>query len=817
MAQVSAVHDVDVMQAECCFHCGEPVPRDSDFTVRINNVERAMCCPGCRAAAALINDSGLGGFYEQRTAYGQRPDPGADSQEFVVYDDPALLKQFSKDNGDETLTISLLVGGVSCAACVWLIERSVLQFAPVSAAALNLQLNRLDITFSDRQLPPSALFSQVASLGYRVEPWHIARHQSQARADMRSELRRLAVAGFGMMQVGMFAIGLHAGDLQGMQEEYRDLLRWVSLAVSTVVVLFSARGFFNNAWRHLRAGALVMDLPVALAIGLAWLASATATLRGDGQVYFDSIVMFTFLLLLTRYLERRVRLADSLLIDRADSLLPHTVQREQGSQWQPAARKTLRAGDRLLVLSGMVVPLDGVVVSGESALREDAFSGESQPRHVSPGSEVFAGTVNLEGTLVIQASGDYAQSRLAALQRCIDQAQLHKPQLARLADRIAGHFVAAVLLITASTAALWWFVAPERALWVALSVLVVSCPCALSLATPAALASSVSALRRSGILVLGEQALETLPLCTRVVFDKTGTLTEKSMRVQHIVCLHEAWSEASVQALAVAMQRFSNHSLASAFATAPVDLPVPEVMDARLRAGAGIEATLGGVPVRMGSRAFLCELCPSFPDPPTAPLYWVGLCRGQEALAWLGLRETVRPEAQDTLQKLRRRGLSLSLLSGDNPAPVNEVAELLPFIDARAQQTPAEKRRRVSELQEQGEIVAMIGDGLNDAPVLRQADVSIAVAGATDLARAQADVIIVEGDLRQVDRVFAMAARTRRCVRQNFAWALGYNVLAIPLAALGWVPPWAAALGMSLSSLLVVGNALRLRQDSGPR
>ena len=794
-----------------CYHCGEAVPPGSDFGVRIGGEARPMCCPGCRAVAQLIASSGLERFYAQRTAFNQRPDPAApaDAGAYRIYDDPTVSARFCDASGDGESAVRLLIGGATCAACTWLIERTLLREPGVSAAAMNLTQSRLDLRVDTSRQPLSALFARIAALGYSVRPWQASARREQAQREYRRDLRRLAVAGIGMMQVGMFAIALHAGDLQGISEAYRTLLRSVSLLVTGFVVWFSAGEFFRSAWRHLRAGALVMDLPVALAIGLAWLASAVATLWNVGDVYFDSVVMFTFLLLLARFLEKRLRYRDALDWQDAENLLPEAVLRWDDGQWRMAPRRELRRGDRLLLRAGEIVPIDGRVSDGRSAVREDSFNGEALPRPVTVKDTVFAGTLNIDDSLQIEASGDYAQTRLAALQRSIDSAQLRKPALARLADRIAGWFIAAVLALTAATALIWWQIDPARAFWVSLAVLVISCPCALSLATPASLASAAAALRARGAIVHGESALETLARCSHVLFDKTGTLTTGELRLDTLRCLDPGTDAGRLRRLAAALQRHSGHPIASAFADTPAD---PGPTGVRQLLGAGLEGQIAGQPLRMGSPAFCREQAPALPEPPPEPLHWVAMVAARQPLAWFGFADETRPEVPALLQALRRQGLVLELLSGDASPRAWQLGQELGFDRVAAGLSPEEKTARVEALQAAGHTVAMIGDGLNDAPVLALADVSVAVTGATDLARAQADFVLLHGDLQQIAALRGAALRTRRVILENFAWAIGYNAVGIPLAMLGLVPPWAAAIGMSLSSLLVVGNSLRLRR-----
>ncbi|MCP5129541.1 MAG: cadmium-translocating P-type ATPase [Pseudomonadales bacterium] len=791
-----------------CYHCGEPVPAGCEMGVVIDAQLRPMCCPGCRAVAELINASGLANFYQQRTAYNQRPPEQefAPREQYRVYDDPALAAGFTTEEANGEITAQLLLGGISCAACTWLIEQTMVRVPGVSKALVNLQQGRLDIRFDPARVPLSEIFSRVDALGYRVRPFHASAGRQQMKEEYRLELRRLAVAGLGMMQVGMFAIALHAGDIQGIESQYQGLLRWVSLLVASFVVLFSARPFFTTAWRHLRQGALVMDLPVALAIGLAWLASVWATASGSGQVYFDSVVMFTFFLLLGRFLERRVRQRYSLTWFDAQGTLPDAVSVKRAGRWALEPRVQLQSGDTVLVRAGDTVPADAEVSGGNSAVREDTFNGEPLPRSVTVGDVIYAGSVNVEGALEARVLGSYLDSRLAALQRSVEQAQTEKPRLARLADRIASWFVGAILLITTATALVWSQLAPEQAFWISLSVLVISCPCALALATPAALTSAASALRAGGVIVRGENALEALARATHLIFDKTGTLTEGSLAIARVQLLADFSSE-RVLAIAAALQQYSNHPVARAFSSIE---PGPGLEDVVYTVGAGLEARDGDRCYRIGSEPFCRSMAATLPPPPPEPLYWVALCRDARPLAWIGLNDRTRPEAQGVIDRAKAAGLQVELLTGDSSAQGPLLARHLGIDSVRSGLEPQQKMDRVRELQEAGSVVAMVGDGLNDAPVLGLADASFAVATASDLARTQADFVLVDGDLHSITNTWFKARQCRRIIVQNFAWALGYNAFAIPLAALGYVPPWAAAIGMSLSSLLVVANSLRL-------
>lgn len=793
-----------------CYHCGEAIPPGIHLDIEIAGVTRPMCCPGCRAIAGMIATNGLENFYQQRTAYSERPvdNEQAASDQYLIYDEAELAEKFSQLEPDGTISARLLLGGVTCAACTWLIEQSLGNVPGVEQALVNLQQSRLDICFDPAQLKLSDIFARVEALGYRPRPFQASTQREQMSQEYRRDLRRLGVAGFGMMQVGMFAVALHAGDIQGIEERYQGLLRGFSLLVSSFVVYYSASTFFTTAWRHLRQGALVMDLPVALAIGLAWLASAWATVTGTGQVYFDSVVMFTFFLLLGRFLEQRVRQRHAMTWFDAESTLPDAVSARRDEQWVTLPRTQLERGDIVLIRAGQTVPVDAQVFKGNSAVREETFNGEHLPRSIEPGDTVYAGTVNVEAALEVTVLGSYLESRLAALQQSVEVAQTEKPRLAKMADRIASWFVAAVLLITSTTAIVWSQIAPDQALWISLSVLVISCPCALALATPAALTSAASALRASGVIVRGENALEALSRTTHLLFDKTGTLTEGNLAITRIEPA-QGQGRHTVLGLAAALQQWSNHPVSKAFADSAAATGFGNV---HYSVGAGLEGKLQGLRYRIGSEKFCRELCPAMPQAPEEPLYWVALCDEHKPLAWFGLTDRLRPEATEVIALAVANGLEPGLLTGDSSLQGPRLAQQLGIDDVSIGLEPQQKMQRVQALQAQGAVVTMVGDGLNDAPVLSMADASFAVAGATDLARTQADFVIAGGDLSAVIDTWQKARDCRRIILQNFAWALGYNLCAIPLAAMGYIPPWAAAIGMSLSSLLVVANSLRLNR-----
>ncbi|WP_237067448.1 heavy metal translocating P-type ATPase [Microbulbifer guangxiensis] len=804
------------MSETSCFHCGLPVPSGSRHSVRIDGTERPMCCPGCEAVAGAIVAGGLDNFYRFRDTPNQRPE-GDDSrdQRWEAFDLPELQHQFVRDwdgNGGSQLRMaSLLVGGITCAACVWLIEKHLGALEGVERVSVNASTQRAQIVFDPESVRPSQLFAELARVGYRPAAATAANSEELIQRERRAALRRLGVAGLGTMQVMMFAIALYFGEATGIDAELERYFRWVSLLVATPVVLFAARPFFTAAWRSIRGRHLSMDVPVSLAIGLAYVSSFYATVFETGEVYFESISMFTFFLLLGRTVEMRARHRAGLASGGLAQLLPLTATRLEGSEVRPVPVAALSTGDRILLRPGDTVPADGEVVEGSSGVDESLLSGESALQQKTIGSRVYAGSVNGDSTLEVRVTAAGQATRLSAIERLVERAQLEKPQQVALADRIAGWFVAVVLLFAGAAFAFWWQVAPERAFWIALSVLVVTCPCALSLATPAALAAATLRLQQLGLLVAGGHLLETLPRLTRVVFDKTGTLTRGEPRILRIEVLREDWHEQAVRDVAAALESRSNHPLARAFRPWFNNCQARQLV---IHTGRGIEGQVGGVGYRLGRPDFAVA------TPPAQPLgegQWLLLADVCGAVAWIGLGDQLRASAADAVARLRESGLALEMLSGDQSAEVARLAQLAGVDEYRAGVSPEEKLERLQALQARGERVLMVGDGLNDVPVLSGADASVAMLSAADLAQSRADAILLNGDLEVLPDALELARKSRRIIRQNLAWALGYNALALPLAVCGLVPPWVAALGMSASSLIVVLNALRLSRWASQR
>ena len=796
-----------------CFHCGLPNPQRPRFRAVVDGSDRDFCCGGCAAIAQTIHAAGLDGFYARRTEPADHPAVEA-ADEWSQWD--AAAAQAGLVRADDTRAqASLLLEGIHCGACVWLIESWLARQDGVVEVGANFATRRALVVWDPRATKLSALLRAVSRIGYHAYPYDPARREALARSESRALLTRMAVAMLAMMQVMMFAVPTYL-TVDGVEPAHQRLLEWASLTLTLPALLYSAVPFFRGALRDLRMLRAGMDVPVAIGIACAFGASAWATFTGAGAVYYDSVTMFIALLLLARYLELAARRRAGDAIEAVARARPATAERLL--QWpsthvvEAVAAGSLAPGEFVLVRPGATIPADGVVEDGQASVEEALITGESRPLAKKRGATVLAGSVVRDGALVVAVEAAGESTRLAAIERLSERAASERPRVARAADRIAAWFVATLLLLAAGTAVAWWQIDSARVLAVTFAVLVVSCPCALSLATPAAFAAATGALSRRQVVVAHADALETLARVTHLVLDKTGTLTFGRLTLERVVPFGATTREQAL-ALAAALEATSEHPVARALRDAAAASGVPVARDILITAGQGVEGVVDGVRMRVGRAEFAAALAGA-PIAGTAGIAaaatLIALADTHGVLALFALADSVRPGAQQMVADLARLGIEPVVLSGDRSAAVQESAHALGIVDARGDMTPEDKRAAVAALQAQGAIVAMAGDGINDAPPLAQAQVSISLGSATPLAQWTADLVVLSDELPRITEAIAHARRTLAVVRQNLGWAFVYNAIAIPAAACGFVSPLAAALGMSASSLVVVGNALRV-------
>jgi len=740
-----------------CFHCDLPVPAAGAHRARVLGAEREFCCAGCEAVARTIAGAGFERYYETRTAPAERP---------------AETTKSCSIEGNEA---ALILEHVRCAACLWLIEQVLRRHPGVAHASVNYATQRAQVSWDVQNTSLAAIVESIRAVGYDACPYDPRTQDELERRDRRTALWRLFVAGFGAMQVMMYAFPAYVDDVG---PEAAQVMRWASLLITLPVLVFSCAPFFSGALHELRQRRIGLDTPIALGLGFGFAASAWATVAGSGEVYFDSISMLAFLLLGARYLEAAARRRAARALD---PLLRFTSE------------KQIAEGHTIAVAPGERIPADGVVLEGASSADESLLTGESRPVPKRAGDELVGGAVNLEQPLVMRVTRAGADTRAAAIARLAERGAASKPRLVETAERVARHLTW-VIVLTAALAGLY-FSNP----WIAVAVLVVACPCALALAAPIVLTRASGTLLARGVLLTRARALEALDRVTDVVLDKTGTLTTGRISVAKVVPLGTLDKPACLD-LARSLEASSRHPVARAFTGAvTVDIESP-----RNFPGQGIEGRVQGRRVRIGTADFCSELC-GLPQP---ALHDARVFLADEAgwLAAFELADSLRPTAHGFVAGLEAK---VHLASGDRPEVVAALARELGIASWEGAMSPEDKYRYIERLQREGRVVAMVGDGLNDAPVLARADVSFAMGSGADAAQLKADVVLMSDSLEGIPQTLHLARRAMRLVRQNIAWAIVYNAIALPLAAVGWIGPWEAALAMGASSLTVLLNALR--------
>lgn len=818
----SSVAAAQAQEADC-YHCGLPIPPETQHYVRIDGRDRRMCCVGCEAVARSIVDNGLVDYYRHRDAMPEtrREAMPVELQELGLFDHPDFQKSFVRPVGDHEREASLILEGITCAACVWLNEKHVARQEGVSAVEINYATRRVRVRWDERRIKLSDILGAIQAIGYRAYPYDAERSEQIADRERRSMLWRVFVAGFGMMQVMMYAFPVYVAGEGDMSWNMELLMRWASLLLTLPVVLYSAAPFFQRAVRDIRLRRLGMDVPVAVGVGSAFLASLWATLTDGPEVYFDSVTMFVFFLLGGRYLEMVARQKAVRGVEELGKVLPSFAERLAGWPEQLAAERVpasqLAAGDVLRVRPGEVIPADGVVVEGVGDVNEALLTGESLPVAKRAGDLLTGGSINVSSPLLFRVEHVGDETRLAAIRRLMERAATEKPRVATQSDKVAEWFIVTLLALASLTGIAWYFIDSERALWVFVSVLVVACPCALSLATPTALTVGTDAMARMGVLVTRGHAIETLANATHFVFDKTGTLTHGRMRLDEVLPLGGR-NAAELTALAAAIEQGSEHPVAAGLREAAQDMALPAGHALRAETGQGMQGVMNGEAFWIGRPQYVAEAAGL--TPPTVLETFAERGGTVVALAsaagWQGLfrlADTLRAGAGPLVRQLAEDDIELGVLSGDAPRAVAAVADELGIAEAHGGMSPQGKQAWIAGLQKTPTaVVAMVGDGVNDAPVLAQAHVSVAMGGGTELARNQADIVLLNENLGSLGQAVLLARKTLRIIRQNLWWSFAYNFTSVPLAMLGLVTPWMAGVGMAGSSLLVVLNAMRLQR-----
>lgn len=794
-----------------CFHCQEALPYDNPqrFSAVINHTTQYFCCPACIAVADAIHNLGLAQYYRQRDNKPLRPAITEATPEIIATSYQATVRSLTDSENE----VQLFIPDIHCTSCCWLIEKSLLQLDGITAAHAQFHSQKLTVQWNNNALSLSDLLRTLHSIGYRTAPWQPSTQQVTTQSQQKKLLQRLGVAGLLTMQVHMVAMGSYFGAEPNIQH----WLNVVALLLSLPLWFYCADIFFINAKRSLstlfsrdrQRFAISMDIPIALAILAAALASIIAVIRGTDDVYFDSIAMFVFLLLAARFLEARAR--NRLAKSAQQPTLPQTCLRFCNEETETISIQQLNLHDCVMIKTG-IIPVDGTVLHGYASVEQAIITGEFLSVQKQVGDTVIAGTTLISGELLVQAEHWGADSHIAHLHQGMEQALNHKQQFTNtqaLYNTVAQFFTPAVLLLALGSALFWWWLDAARALPSFLAVLVASCPCAITLALPTALTAATLQLRRHGILITNNHVLQTLPNIFQYVFDKTGTLTQGRMHILDIQT-HGNLSRNECLVLASAMEKYSTHPVASAFHSHPTSTQTffspPEITTVP---HCGIEAKNGADTYRLGKREWVAAASHSYNSEAQngIPIF---LAKNSELLAVFLLGDTLRETTTQCISQLQQQHIRCTIASGDNSNAVTQIANTLSITDTHRNCTPEQKVQIIENLRKKNGAVLMIGDGVNDGPVLAHADISVALADASQTAQLAADVILLNNRLEDLLVLRHVALRTRNVVRQSLLWALLYNVSILPLAAIGWLAPVHAAIGMALSSLLVTLNALRL-------
>ena len=789
-----------------CFHCGEPVPNGIDLHIEIENKSQPMCCIGCQAVADTIVENNLTDYYRFRSAHANKGEilVPEQLQRNKILDDENLQNEFAyyHDGFKETI---LTIEGISCSACAWLIEMQVSKFKGINKINVNATTQRATVQWQENQIKLSEILSLIDKIGYHALPFKASTAEEANKKQAKSFIRRLGISGILMMQVMMIAFGLYFGAFADMAEHTLVYLRWASFFLTVPIVTYGAFPFYKSAFFALKARQLSMDVPVSIAISLAFLASTWATFTQQGEVYFESVSMFTFLLLIGKFLEFRARTRAADVSANLLKLMPMTATKVENGIESFIAATHLKTDDIILIKPGETIPADSEILTGRSQINEAMLSGEQLPLQKTELDDIFAGTINGDGNLTARVKHNNQESFLSQLIRLSENAQSHKPKLAKLSDKIAQYFVALILFVATLTAIYWSQHQPEEAFWITLSVLVVTCPCALSLATPTALTCATTRLNREGILIKSAHVLETMPVIDAVAFDKTGTLTTGEFTISEVKTYGDFSSQDgqnNALAIAAALEAHSAHPLAKAFS--PFRNFNHITTQVIVAPGAGISGKVDNLHYSIGKSSWLLNDS----DGASHSAQCV-LMQEHNLVAEFYLHDGLRDSAKQLIEFLHHEKIITAMLSGDHLQGCNKLQAELKLNSVQANLSAQDKVNAIKH-QQATHNVAMIGDGVNDSPVLGAAHLSIAMGSGTDIAKNGADVILLNNKLNGVQTLRQVSERTASIIKQNYLWAFGYNAVVLPLAVMGHIAPYMAVVGMSASSILVVSNSLRL-------
>ncbi|MDO6718008.1 heavy metal translocating P-type ATPase [Psychrosphaera sp. 1_MG-2023] len=803
-----------------CFHCGESIPAgESPLFAQLNTEQQQVCCNGCKAVSEHIYQSGLSVYYQYRTELGNKPDT-SDSSDFEVYNQAEYIDLICENLQESTKRITLSVDNIHCAACAWLIEHSLSPLDGIIKVNVNTISERATIEWDQNIIHLSQLLSKLKSIGYASTPFSVTDAEKNIKRQEKQYIKRLGVAGLFTMQVMMLAFAMYFGAFSTMESHQTSYFKWISFALCIPVVFYSALPFLRGAITAVKSRHLSMDVSVAVAIYGAFFISFYQLLKygfdgNRGEVYFESISMFTLLLLIGKYLEFKAKSRAILSNANLNKTLPIFANRFENGQITTVLIQKLNIGDTIVVKPGEQFAVDGKIVNGETTVNESVLTGEFSPIFKHFGDPVLAGSINNDGNIKVEITALGSNTTLAKIGQLQEEFTKHRPKLSQFADKIAHYFVIGQLIIAFITYLIWLNVSPDDAIWISLSVLVATCPCALSLATPTAYTCILSKLNRKGILVKDALAFEQLTEITHVAFDKTGTLTTGRFEINANGTELSSEFTTELAAAVYLLQCHSEHPIAKAFTTENLgilnrDIGTINLTDIVSHIGQGISATYNEKTLKIGTPEFIGS---TLHLPKNRTVQNVLVSYDNRLCAQFSVTDNLKPDSEITISNLKQKGLTTLLVTGDPSESGNVIGKKLNFDHIYTGCDPKSKADKIVSLQSEGNNILMIGDGINDAPVFGASNVSIAMSSGADMTKHSADIIVLNNKLTAVETLLTAALETKQTIRNNLYWSLIYNMIILPVAMLGLVPPYIAVLGMSASSILVVSNSLKLLRD----
>ena len=800
---------------EPCFHCGSEVLESGEpLYIKKDEQQHPVCCRGCKAITEHILGNGLSSYYEYRSELASKPTDEYDNTSYDIYADKSYLGLIASEK-DGIHHITLSIEHIHCAACAWLIEQSLTSNAGIVKITVNTISQRATLQWDNSLVSLDVILKRFDSIGYPATPFKVSDIEVTLKNKEKQYIKRLGVAGLFTMQVMMLAVAMYFGAFESMESHQVGYFKWISFLLSMPVILYSAVPFLTGAISAIKAKTLNMDVPVSVAIYGAFIASlyqliANGMDGSKGEVFFESISMFTFLLLIGKYLEFRAKSKAILSNSNLSASLPSTVNKVIDDTETTVLVKDIAIGDLVNIKAGEKIAIDGVIVDGQTQVNESVLTGEFAPIRKMKHDTVLAGSVNSDGFVTVKVTAVGQDTALSEINSMQESFADFKPKYSQVADRVAHWFVLAQLVISVITYVFWSQTSPADALWISLSVLVATCPCALSLATPTAYTCVLSTLSKSGILIKDAIAFDRLNHINTVIFDKTGTLSEGKFSITKVIWENDnipnGFTETKILSYIYLLEKYSEHPISKAFSKEAlkiemIDTSNDKVFNVDVVMGKGISGQIDTLKIKIGSAEF-CGVEASDVN--------VYVVINDKLVVRFLAEDKLREDAQKTLDALNELDKNLIMLTGDSSIHAAKLVHSLPLKEVRTGCSPKFKANYIQELQKQGQSTLMVGDGINDAPVLASSDVSLAMGDGADITKQVADVIVANNSLNAVATLLENAAKTRRIIKQNLYWALVYNLSILPVAMMGFVPPYIAVIGMSASSIIVVSNSLRL-------